>query len=1021
MSELEAQFKEVGDRGKGMSYRGAPFWSWNDDLDEQELRHQVREMKKAGWGGYFMHSRVGLSTAYMGEAWMKCIKACVDEGKKLGMKSWLYDEDGWPSGYGGGLVSGRGGEFVQQYLKYREQQLTSSMSQFVPRPGSLKYYLGEKKGTVIGNLEDVTGQPILVSAHRGKTVFEFYVEPRGGYVNVLNPKVVQTFIETTHDRYYETFSDEFGPDRSIPGIFTDEPQYAWLVTPWSDDIPQWFRGRRGYDLLASLPLLFYELPGYRKVRHDFYRTVTEMFVQTFTKRIYEWCQAHRISLTGHQNENSGDPAREGGQAGVLWFQVGTGGAMPHYEYMQIPGIDQLKSCIHYDRMERYIIPLGKQVSSVAHQFGGRRVLCEIFGNSGQNMSFDEQKWLANWLFVVGVDLLCPHLALYSLRGNRKRDCPPTLSYHQPWWDYFHIINDRFARIAFMLTQGRHVADILVLHPISSTWCDFHPDDSGPTQAINEHFVALSESLMVMHRGFDYGDELIMQRHAEVHGSEIKVGTCSYSIVIIPPSLSMLRSTFDLIRQFVQQGGVLIALEPLPSLIEGELDPSLESFLRANAQVLPNHREQIKEALDKLSRALIQIFANGGDALTVLCQHRCLGRKQMFFMANTDQHHPVTCDVSVADKGQLQMWDTATGEVLPLPCRSNGDGVATEVELPPGDSCILVLDPENAVLIASSPQEIIVRTVPVDPPWRLQRHDLNALTLDYCDYQFDGGQWMLNQPVLRDLARPPYGDPTGIVTRMLEERSEESRLILRYRFEVESRPPPDSPLCLVMESASTFAVKLNGQPLRDLDLGHWVDPSFERLDITGRLQDGENVIEADTAFGPLTEVENCYIVGEFGVRRIDEGSFAITGEREEVDGRDLVGEGMPFYSGCATLSREVDLPAITDDSARKIYLRMDTLNAIAADVSLNGIACDLIAYRDWRIDVTSAVRSGRNFLSIKLVGSLRNLLGHHHFDGPEVMSTWSMFAAPEKESWTDKYNFAPFGVEGVGFEYVRLEP
>ena len=46
-------------------YRSAPFWSWNDDLRNDELERQARDMGERGWGGYFMHSRVGLVIVLM--------------------------------------------------------------------------------------------------------------------------------------------------------------------------------------------------------------------------------------------------------------------------------------------------------------------------------------------------------------------------------------------------------------------------------------------------------------------------------------------------------------------------------------------------------------------------------------------------------------------------------------------------------------------------------------------------------------------------------------------------------------------------------------------------------------------------------------------------------------------------------------------------------------------------------------------------------------------------------------------
>lgn len=43
-------------------FRGAPFWAWNGKLEPEELRRQIRDMKRMGLGGFFMHSRVGLNT-----------------------------------------------------------------------------------------------------------------------------------------------------------------------------------------------------------------------------------------------------------------------------------------------------------------------------------------------------------------------------------------------------------------------------------------------------------------------------------------------------------------------------------------------------------------------------------------------------------------------------------------------------------------------------------------------------------------------------------------------------------------------------------------------------------------------------------------------------------------------------------------------------------------------------------------------------------------------------------------------
>ncbi len=85
-------------------YKSIPFWSWNNALDERELEKQIEEMHAAGIGGFIMHARTGLKEEYLGEKWFSCISACLKKAKELGMEAWVYDENGWPSGFVGGKL-----------------------------------------------------------------------------------------------------------------------------------------------------------------------------------------------------------------------------------------------------------------------------------------------------------------------------------------------------------------------------------------------------------------------------------------------------------------------------------------------------------------------------------------------------------------------------------------------------------------------------------------------------------------------------------------------------------------------------------------------------------------------------------------------------------------------------------------------------------------------------------------------------------------------------------------------------
>lgn len=84
-------------------YRSVPFWSWNDDLQQEELDRQVEGFKQQGMGGFMMHVREGLETPYLGEEFFERIRETVQTAKREGMYAWLYDEDRYSSGMGEGL------------------------------------------------------------------------------------------------------------------------------------------------------------------------------------------------------------------------------------------------------------------------------------------------------------------------------------------------------------------------------------------------------------------------------------------------------------------------------------------------------------------------------------------------------------------------------------------------------------------------------------------------------------------------------------------------------------------------------------------------------------------------------------------------------------------------------------------------------------------------------------------------------------------------------------------------------
>ena len=161
-------------------YRPIPFWSWNDCLEPEALRRQIRWMNEMGFGGIFMHARGGLQIPYLSEEWMKCIEVCCDEAKKLGMEAWAYDENGWPSGFvGGKLLDDL--ELRDMYIQYRVGTWD--------KEADISYQLSGDTLLRIHNEED-SGE-----------CRNLYLSKSASSVDILNPKTLERFLQVTLEKY----------------------------------------------------------------------------------------------------------------------------------------------------------------------------------------------------------------------------------------------------------------------------------------------------------------------------------------------------------------------------------------------------------------------------------------------------------------------------------------------------------------------------------------------------------------------------------------------------------------------------------------------------------------------------------------------------------------------------------------------------------------------------------------------------------------------------------------------------
>lgn len=1044
---LIAQFRKAGEAGR--EFRPVPFWSWNDQLEPDEVRWQIRQMHKGGFGGHFMHSRVGLVTPYMAKDWMECILAACDETRDTPVQPWLYDEDCWPSGHAGRRVTSGRPEAQAKSLTYE----TVRPANYRPQDNTVAVFVGEKDPsglcTRFRRVADAQAARSL-RLKPNETLIHFYYAS-SEYVDVLNRAATGMFLEATHEEYRRLMGRYFGT--VVPGIFTDEPQFRIFLpsasTPWSLELPEFFRRSNGYDLVDHLPELFFPVPGGEKVRFDCHQTLLRLFLLAFTLPIYQWCDRNRLALTGHMmGEHS-----LGGQLGHL------GAAMPHYEYMHIPGIDHLGRYIRSPVMP-------KQVSSAANQFGRRRVLTETWGAAGHSATFEQLRWIADWQAVFGVNLICPHLSLYSMRGCRKRDYPPNLFFQQPYWRHMKLLSDTLARTTALTSDGDLVADVLVLHPVTSTWVIGAGMAGGkgrePLRQLEDDLDRLACDLVGMHADFEFGDESIMERHARVHKGRLVIGRRRYGAVVVPSSINWKTSTLALMKRFARSGGTLVFAGDLPTLLDGRPSKDLARFV-AGQKRADTTRKDGREQLKRLLKPALRITGGRGaaDATDVAAMWRKVGREHLLFLVNLDPDKGQDVTVRMPFKGAVDQLDAASGDAAPLPARRVGASQTVRLTLPPMGSTLLAVNPRK-----SPPRPAKVHPRPrrrkvLARRWQYRRFDPNALLLD--------------------VARPTFGEqphdkplPVADVNHMLLVSGQDTVVELAFTFHARLDQQRSRRLQLAVEIAQDYEIHLNGLRVPLRKEGWWIDKSLHLLDISRLVSSGKNTLtlrrpwfirpdHRERLLGtqpgaitnwvyPQVELEPVYLVGDFGVefegplegapagmhdlwhgrarqlapweRQPAGRSVWLCGKSRIVpaptggSGHDLLRDGLPFYAGSIELEQTLVLAGNPSEHA---VMEMPRPDATVAQLVINGHELPPMWQEPFRQVVGPHLVKGKNQVAVRLTGSLRNLMGPHHCAGGDYYMVGPTSFNGSKRvhrghlvdngDYRPDYNLVPFGLAG----------
>lgn len=621
---------------------------------------------------------------YLTEEGMKSFKSFCDKAKQQGMSLWLYDERGYPSGNAGDLVINTNPEWEGQGLFCRDTLVSNGPVLFKLPPGKiiLAKAIPEQNGNLMfGQAVDIqqeTDQGNLnwtAPAGKWKILIiskyhlyeKFQAEAKGGgkmgahYPSLMIPEVTKRFIELTHDAYANVLGNNLG--NYFISTFTDEPSlmavsyghFGWGVIPWAQVLSGRIRQKYGYLPEDHLMQLFLDDSSTgQRLRYHYFYTMGELFAANFFTPIKEWCRKHHFLSGGHLL------LEETMMAHVPLY----GDAFRCLREMDAPGIDVL-SC--FPSLTPVHAP--KLASGAAELSGASRVMCEPCPVADRNMLKGKEtpaehvRGFLNIQLLGGITDFNNYLQLSNSDQKEKQE-----------------FNEYVARIAMLMRGGHTRSDIAVLYPVESLWTRWIPRSvsvagwdsvSGGHPAaiqVEQSFRKTCEMLYRNRWEYSIIDSKAIA-DARVKNGKLIHQQLQWKAIILPSVNTLSLAACRRLRNFVGQGGLVIAIDELP--VNSEFNfPDPEVIGLSEEMASSGKRTNVLKSWNEakintiLTENLVRPIRLEDEKLPVRYAHRMIEGHDCYFVIN-DSDAPVQTTMRFFQGKNLEEWDPANGTVKPV--------------------------------------------------------------------------------------------------------------------------------------------------------------------------------------------------------------------------------------------------------------------------------------------------------------------------------------------------------------------
>ncbi len=510
------------------------IWVWNDVCTREIIDAQLAEMQSLGIRAFYILPEpkefrpnsmpTNLEPEYLSVEYFELCAYAFEQGKKLGMICWIYDEGGWPSGSACGRVMKDHPEYARQTLEVYEYSFSAGEVYKKTNSATVAAFINECEMISDGYIFD-----------KDNVVTEYVAEKENGtYPDLLNKKATEYFIEITHKKYLL--------NSNVTAVFTDEPKAP--TDAFNDELVQRYEAIYGESILPYLPLITDRVEVTREnvhILHRWYDLCSRMFCENFLLPCKKWANDNALDFTGHLDKDH-DPL--GCINGGNNFNL-----MRALRCLDIPGIDVIwrqfypeNKSVKNDDMNGYNGFFPRYASSAAAHNGTKLAMCEILGVAGAAVSYDIMRFTVGCLAVRGINIF----NLFNVPLGRKDALLaqelPIFTRSQPYYKNLDLFNLYTERVSYISSLAERVCETALYYPVS----DFQGRLNA--KAVANTFDKFGRALEDKTVDFDIVDDDAVQS-AEIKDGCIRIGNAKYKHIIIPEGAFVPQETKRILNEF----------------------------------------------------------------------------------------------------------------------------------------------------------------------------------------------------------------------------------------------------------------------------------------------------------------------------------------------------------------------------------------------------------------------------------------------------------------------------------------